>query len=257
MDYDDLSRRMGSENRQKLQAWKPYSEAERVALYRRVWGTAWTPARMASGAGGHGSRDQMIEQNLVVVETIAGTLLRAGQNPFIEKDDLHQVGFAELIRTIDRPANGTLALEKRIARNCKTAMIRFIEGELRERRYVQQGKKKAIRDTRAAFGRSAGESISRVAESLEPDAAKDFLYPDWLLGSVPVCHVERAYVIEELQACDLPCELAEIAHGVGYQFKHIPARALRFYMRSRLECLRDTPPNRRTSQDMLQRSVAV
>jgi hypothetical protein len=199
----------------------------------------------------------MIEQNLVVVETIAGTLLRAGQNPFIEKDDLLQVGYAELIRTIDRPANGTLALEKRIARNCKTAMIRFIGVERRARRYVQQGKRKAIRDTRAAFGRPASENISRAAESLAPDAAEDFLYPDWLLGSVPVRHVERACVIEELQACDLPRELAEIAHGVGYQFKHIPARALRFYMRSKLECLRNTPPNRRTSQYMLRRSVAV
>ena len=257
MDYDYLSRRMGSEKRQKLQAWKPYSEAERIALYRRAWGAAWKPARIEPSANRHGSREELIEQNLIVVETIAGTLLRAGQNPFIEKDDLLQVGYAELIRTADRPANGALALEKRIARNCKTAMLRFIEEEHRERRYVQQGRMKAIRDTRAASGRPASDSDSWATASLAKDAAEEFRYPDWLLGSMSVCRLERAYLTDELQNCDLPRELAEIAHGVGYQFKHIPEGALRFYTRSKLECLRDTPPNRRTSQDMLQRSIAV
>lgn len=248
---------MGSEKRQKLQAWKPYSETERIVLYRRVSGAAWKPARMEPGPDGHSSREELIEQNLIVVETIAGTLLRAGQNPFIEKDDLLQVGYAELIRTVDRPANGTLALEKRVSRNCKTAMIRFIEGERRERRYVQQGRMKTIRDTRAASGRPPGESDNRETESLAADAAVEFLYPDWLLGSVSVCRLERAYVINELQNCDLPRELAEIAHRVGYQFKHIQGRALRFYMRSKLDCLKYAPSNPRTSQDMLQYPVAV
>ena len=255
MDYDDLSRRMGSEKRQKLQAWKTGSEAERIALYRRVRGPAWMARCTDPAPDETTSREELINRNLIVVETIAATLLRTGQNPFIEKDDLLQVGYAELIRTIDRPENGALALEKRIARNSKTAMIRFIEGERRERRYVQQGKRKAIRDTRAALGRPAGESDNRTLESVAP--IDEFLYPEWLLGSVSVCHLGRAYVFDELQNCDLPQELAEIAHRVGYQFKHIPARALRFYMRSKLECLRHTPPSRRTSQYMLQGSVAV
>jgi hypothetical protein len=243
---------MGSKTRQKLQAWKPGSEAERIALYRRVWGPAWRARCTDPAPDGTTSREELINRNLIVVETIAATLLRTGQNPFIEKDDLLQVGYAELIRTIDRPENGALALEKRIARNSKTAMIRFIEGERRERRYVQEGKKKAMRDTRAALGRPASESDSRALESVAPKSVDEFLYPDWLLGSVSVCHLGRAYVFDELQNCNLPQELAEIAHRVGYQFKPIPERALRSYMRPRLEFLRHAPLCQRTSQDILQ-----
>jgi len=134
-------------------------------------------------------------------------------------------------------------------------MILFIEGERRERRYVQQGKRKAIRDTRAALGRPASESDNRAVESVAPNPAEEFLYPEWLLGSVSVCHLERAYVFEDLQKCDLPRELADIAHRVGYQFKHIPEGALRSYVRPELECLRHTPPRQRSSQDMLQDPV--
>jgi hypothetical protein len=257
MDYDDLSRRMGSEEQRKLQAWNPGSEAERIALYRRVWGPAWG-ARCTDAAGdGTTSREELISRNLIVVETIAATLLRAGQNPFIEKDDLLQVGYAELIRTIDRPPNGALALEKRIARNCRTAMIRFVESERRERRYVEQGKMKAIRDTRAVLGRPVTEGESGAEDTAAPEAAEEFRYPDWLLGSVSVCHLGRAYVFNELQNCDLPPELAEIAHRVGYQFKHMPARALRSCLRPKLECLRHAPPRQRTSQDILQDPVLI
>jgi hypothetical protein len=99
MDYDDLSRRMGSGKRQKLQAWKTGSEAERIALYRRVWGPAWRCRSTDPVPDGTTSREELISRNLIVVETIAATLLRAGQNLFIEKDDLLQVGYAELIRT--------------------------------------------------------------------------------------------------------------------------------------------------------------
>jgi hypothetical protein len=256
MDYDDLSRRMGSEKRQKLQVWKAGSEAERIALYRRVWGPAWRSRSTDLVPDETTSREELINRNLIVVETIAATLVRAGQNPFIEKDDLLQVGYAELIRTIDRRENGALALEKRIARNCKTVMIRFIERELRERRYVQHGKLKAVRDNRAALGRPASESDNR-GESVAPNPAEEFLYPEWLLGAVSVCHLERAYVFEDLQKCDLPRELADIAHRVGYQFKQIPEGALRSYVRPKLECLRHTPLPQRSSQDMLQDSVLV
>jgi hypothetical protein len=248
---------MGPETRQKLQAWKPGSEAERIALYRRVWGPAWRCRSSDPAPDGTTSREELVNRNLIVVETIAATLLRAGQNPFIEKDDLLQVGYVELIRTIDRPENGALPLEKRIARNCRTAMIRFVEGERRERRYVRQGEMKAIRDTRAALGRPASESEKRALESVGPNPADDFLYPDWLLGSVSVCHLGRAYVFDELQNCDLPQELAEIAHRVGYQFKHMPARALRSCLRPKLECLRHAPLRQRTSQDILQDPVLV
>jgi len=179
-------------------------------------------------------RDELIDRHRVVVETIAGTLLRAGQNPTIQKDDLLQVGYLELIRTIDRRATGALAIEKRIARNCRTAMIRFIEDESRERRYVQQGRRKSIRDTRAVFGQSSREEVVH-------EAAEEFCYPGWLRGSAMVYRCARAHVWDEVQGCDLPEELAAIAHGVGYKLKHIPERDWRYYARPVLECLKRSP----------------
>jgi hypothetical protein len=179
-------------------------------------------------------RDQLIARYLVVVEKIAGTLLRAGQNPAIQIDDLRQIGYLELIRTIDRQATGALAIEKRIARNCRTAMIRFLKTESRERRYVQQGRRKAIRDTRAAFGRPFRDDVLQ-------EAAEEFSYPDWLRGSASVRRITHADVWEELQSCNLPEELAEIAHGVGYPPKHIPERDWRYCARPVLECLKWTP----------------
>lgn len=225
---------MGSEEqicrRQKIHAWKAYSEAERIALYRSVWGPSWNPRGIGANFCGRSKRDELIEQHLIVVEAIAGTLLRTGQNPAIGKNDLLQVGYAELIRTIDRRAIGILPLEKRIARNCKTAMIRFIESEGRERRYVEQGTRKVIRETGAGFGRPAGDEVIREAD--------EFLYPNWLCGSAMVCRHSRADLLDEIRGCDLPEELAEIAHGVGYQLKHIPERYWRFYARPTLECLK-------------------
>lgn len=187
-----------------------------------------------SASGSASERDELIGRHLAVVETIAGTLLRAGQNPGIQKDDLLQVGYLELIRTIDRRPTGALEIEKRIARNCRTAMIRFLEYENRQRRYVQQGRRKAIRDTRAAFGRPFSEDVLQ-------EAAEEFSYPDWLCGSTSVCRSTRAEVSDELQGCNLPEELAEIALSVGYQPKHIPERDWRHYARPILECLKWSP----------------
>ncbi len=187
--------------------------------------------RLSSGSGSE--RDELIGRHLVVVEMIAGTLLRAGQNSAIQKDDLLQVGYLELIRTIDRGATGALAIEKRIARNCRTAMIRFLEAESRERRYVQQGGRKAIRDTRAAFGQP-------LRDHTVQEAVEEFCYPGWLRGSVMVYRCALAHVWDEVQGCDLPEELAEIAHGVGYKLKHIPERDWRYYARPALECLKQS-----------------
>lgn len=187
-----------------------------------------------SASGSASERDELIGRHLIVVEMIAGTLLRAGQNSAIRKDDLLQVGYLELIRTIDRGATGALAIEKRIARNCKTAMIRCIEDESRERRYVQHGRRKAIRDTRAAFGQPFRDDTLQ-------EAVEEFWYPDWLRGSALVYRIARAEVWDEVQCCDLPEELAEIAHGVGYKLKHIPERDWRYYARPLLECLKRSP----------------
>ena len=100
-------------------------------------------------------------------------------------------------------------------------MIRFIEHERREWRFVQHGKEKAIRDIRAGLGVPARPAAAQAAE-LAVQEADDFIFPDWVHGSVSVCRRRRAYLLEEVQGCDLPEELAAIAHGVGYQFKHIP-----------------------------------
>ena len=248
MDYHDRSGRMGpkerSGGRQTIRAWKSYSEDERIALYRRVWRPSWSPSGLGATPGGRSRRDELIQQHLIVVETIAGALLRAGQDPAIQKTDLLQVGYAEMIRTIDRPAIGALALDKRIARNSKTAMIRFIGDERRERRYVQQGREKVIRDTRVGIGMPVRQAAARAAE-LAVQEADDFIFPDWLCGSVSVYRRRHGHLLDELQGCDLPEELAEIAHRVGYQLKPIPERGLRFYMRPMLECLRSRPPGRR------------
>lgn len=246
---------MGPEHRKdKIRRWKPYSEAERFELYRRVWGSAWKPA-------GIDARAQLIQQHMIVVETITGTLLRAGQNSAIQKDDLLQAGYAEMIRTIDRQQAGALALDKRIARNCKTAIIRFIRCELREQRYVQQGWHKAIRDTRVALGvpntaghikveerdaeteiqleEQAAAFVGDADESAEPPAADEFVYRDWLRGFVPVFRA-RGDHFDEVQRCDLPEELAEIAHGIGYRF----VGECCAHTRPVLECLRQPSRNR-------------
>jgi len=244
-----------SENRKgKIRGWKPYSEAEHLELYRRVWGSAWKPA-------GTDARAQLIQQHMIVVETITGMLLRAGQNSAIPKADLLQIGYTEMIRTIDRQQAGALALDKRIARNCKTAMIRFIRYELREQRYVQQGRHKAIRDTRVALGvpsaaghlkaeeRDAETGIQLEAqaaeltgdgdESAEASAVDEFVYRDWLRGFVPVFRA-RGDQFAEVARCDLPDELAEIAHGVGYRFVGESCA----HIRPVLECLRQPSSGR-------------
>jgi hypothetical protein len=76
-------------------------------------------------------REALILQHRIVVQKLAGVLLRRGQAPCVEKDELVQVGYAELMNTIDRPPVGQLPLEKRIARNCKTVMLRFIAKQRR------------------------------------------------------------------------------------------------------------------------------
>lgn len=188
--------------------------------------------RLSSGSGSE--RYELIGRHLVVVEMIAGTLLRAGQNSAIQKDDLLQVGYLELVRTIGRRSTGALAIEKRIARNCRTAMIRFIEDEGRHRKYVQEGRRKTIRDTRTGFGQIFRDDVLQ-------EAAGEFWYPDWLRGSASVHRTSRAEVWDAVQRCDLPAELAEIAHGVGYKPKHIPERDWRYYARPALECFKSSP----------------
>src|ERR1017187_10333947 len=79
----------------KITPRKPCSEAERIELYRRAWGPSWRPTPGVEAAVGKNERGELIKQHMIVVETIAGTLLRGGQNTAIQKHDLLQVGYAE------------------------------------------------------------------------------------------------------------------------------------------------------------------
>jgi hypothetical protein len=71
-----------------------------------------------------------------VVECLVVKLLSAGQNPKIDRDDLRSVGITQAIRTVDRNlGSGGFPLNKAIARDAKTIMLRFIAKEKRDARY--------------------------------------------------------------------------------------------------------------------------
>jgi hypothetical protein len=242
--------------------WKSYTEAERIELYRRVWGESWEPASFVAPPSAPDNRSELIRQHMIVVEKVAGKLLSQGQNPGVQRDDLLVVGYEEIIHTIDLPTESTLGLDKRIARNAKTRMLRFIAKALQELCYAQVGWAKAVRAAHETFGFRTAEKYMR-AEGRAADAAEQsteaaeeaarvareplekFLYLDWLHCSPTVFHKTRAYHSDEVEGCDLAEELAEIAHGIGYHFKAVEDADPKFpfgrrdYMRPVVECLRE------------------
>jgi hypothetical protein len=141
-------------------------------------------------------RDAAIELAGQVVENLANTLLTWKQAASIERDDLVSVGMIEAIRTVDRDlgrADSThFPLDKQIARNAKTVMLRFIRGEKREARYRQHGNAKAIRDTDP--GTLAGDvdggdettpaKIPLSARNRDFPNTDEFVYRGWLRGSI-------------------------------------------------------------------------
>lgn len=141
-------------------------------------------------------------------------------------------------------------------------MLRFIARALRERCYEQVGLANVIRAASEIFGfriaekymreeERAADSADRSVEVAEKAAraAKEFLEPflylDCLHASPSVVHKTRAYHIDEVEGCDLPEELAEIAHGIGYHFKAVEDTDSKFpfgrrdFMRPVVECFRD------------------
>ena len=249
--------------RERIVVWKSDTEVERIKLYRRVWGPSWSPASFRVSPAAPDRRDELIRQHMIVVEKIAGKLVAQGQNPGIQRDDLLVVGYEKMIHTIDLPPADTLPLDKKIARNCRTAMIRFIKEEFRERRYALQGWAKATRAAREVFGFRSSERCMReegraaeTADQSSEDAEQaaqagrqpmgEFLYRDWLHGAPIVFRKTRAYHADEIHRCDLPEALAEIAHGIGYHFKPVEDDDSRFpfgprdYMRPAMKCLRPT-----------------
>ncbi len=160
--------------------------------------------RVPPGERDH-ARDATIEANMTVVQTIVGKLLRGRQNTTLEKDDLLQVGYLEMIHSVDRPAVGELPLDKRIARNASTAIFRFIAKDLREKRYSQRGSQKAIRDTdtgnqagdvdggigsdgrsRWEDGNTAPARIPLSVKNRDFPNSDEFVYRRWLRGTVSV-----------------------------------------------------------------------
>ena len=79
-------------------------------------------------------RESLIREHMVVVETIVGKLLRGRLAPNIEKGDLLSVGYEWAILTVDLFLTGKargLPLAKCVARNCETAIKRFINKQHR------------------------------------------------------------------------------------------------------------------------------
>jgi hypothetical protein len=112
-------------------------------------------------------RQRLIEENEQVVLTVVGKLLRHGQKSYIEDADLYQVGREELVRTVDRPATpGAIALDKRVARNVKTTVLRFIGKQIREYTYAQMARAKVKRDA----GAMPQGAISPEGDSNDHDA---------------------------------------------------------------------------------------
>jgi hypothetical protein len=80
-----------------------------------------------------------------VVEGVCNRLKREGIPSYIDAQDLLQVGYEALIYTVhkDPTYHGTIPLASRVARNARTAMVRFIERRRRETRYVQVARTRA------------------------------------------------------------------------------------------------------------------
>lgn len=74
-------------------------------------------------------RERLILENMIVVEVLVGKLLRAGQRWTIEKSELLQVGYLELIKCVDRPQSENLTVDKRVAAHVSDALRRYLKGE--------------------------------------------------------------------------------------------------------------------------------
>jgi hypothetical protein len=153
-----------------------------------------------------------LELGVRVVKCIVEKLMGNRQNASIEKDDLLQEGYVEMLCTLDRepPVNG-FPLDKRIARNVSTQLYRYINKLKREYRYAQRGSQKAIRD--ADVGNQAGGVDGRILEDCQGWASAkiapsvknhdfpncdNFIYRGWLRGAVSVIRDETGYSPKEL-----------------------------------------------------------
>ena len=70
-------------------------------------------------------RNRPIEKYIPIVERIVGTIMRGGQPPYIEADDLRQEGYLALLGCVGDTVSGC-SLEGRIARRVLDAILFFI-----------------------------------------------------------------------------------------------------------------------------------
>ena len=75
-------------------------------------------------------RNALVEQMLPVGETIVGMILRSGERPFIDRNELQAQANLAVVRAVDayKPGCG-IALNKRVAREVKKTLVRRLERE--------------------------------------------------------------------------------------------------------------------------------
>ena len=75
-------------------------------------------------------RNALVEQMLPVGETIVRMILRSGERPFIDRDELQAQANLAVVRAVDayKPGCG-IALNKRVAREVKKTLVRCLERE--------------------------------------------------------------------------------------------------------------------------------
>ena len=212
------------------------------------------------------TRDQRIEKGKKIVDAIAGTL---ALKTFIERGDVVSVGVIQAITTIDRGPANDLPLDKAIARDCKTVMLRFIKRAKKHYRYSQRGSEKAIRDTDT--GNQSGdvdggqwddpEITEGVTGDPNPDIADvapakiapsvrnhdfpnidGFIYKAWLRGSVSVRREYRGTLTPWFCSVCLTQHPASTNHEwtQGYSFKKLDP--LEFCIRPVLGCMSQWTP---------------
>jgi DNA-directed RNA polymerase specialized sigma subunit len=74
-------------------------------------------------------RQAIILRHLSVVDAQVSRIRRAGLPPSIDPRDLAQVGYVEMIRTIDRSRQRRIPLDKEICAHTRREMVRYLKRE--------------------------------------------------------------------------------------------------------------------------------
>lgn len=116
----------GDRPRRRLSAAVRLAERERAEKR----GVAWLFGQYRTKFKGKRPADKV--ENMIIVQRIVGLLLRARQKANIEKDDLLQEGYLEMIRATQfQPRSKVRSLPAAIARRVKTHLVRMIQKQHR------------------------------------------------------------------------------------------------------------------------------